>query len=114
MKTALTQESITPLLQSLQHSNVEFSRLYPGDSPARQPVHTVYGGAQIFKADTTNKLGAAALHALEEYAPTPTVFAKALGLKGSVSEQKILYNRVVEKLKAEPVEDFRIDFEDGY
>jgi len=25
-----------------------------------------------------------------------------------------IYNRVIEKLKREPVEDFRIDFEDGY
>jgi len=25
-----------------------------------------------------------------------------------------VYNRVLEKLKREPVEDFRIDFEDGY
>jgi hypothetical protein len=25
-----------------------------------------------------------------------------------------VYSRVIEKLKREPVEDFRIDFEDGY
>jgi hypothetical protein len=114
MKTSFTQESINPLLQSLRNSNAEFSRLYPGDSPARQPVHTVYGGAQIFKADTPKKLGATALHALEENAPNASTFAKALGLKGRPSEQKILYGRIVEKLKREPVEDFRIDFEDGY
>ncbi len=114
MKTSLTQESITPILQNLHHSNTEFSRIYPGDSPARQPVHTVYGGAQIFKADTAKKLGATALQSLKEYAPSAAALAKALGLSGNASDHKLLYKRILEKLNSEPVEDFRIDFEDGY
>jgi hypothetical protein len=114
MTQVLTQETIASILQRLHQSNMEFSTFYPGDSPTRQPVHTFYGGAQIFKADTARKLGATALNTLKEYAPTSAAFAKALGLKGKISEHKILYNRIVEKLKLEPVEDFRIDFEDGY
>src|SRR5207245_488706 len=106
MKTSFTPDSITPLLQSLRLSNAEFSKLYPGDSPARQPVHTVYGGAQIFKVDTAPKLGAAALNALRENAGTASIFAKAMGMKSNASEQNTLYNRIVEKLKTEPVEDF--------
>ena len=110
MKQSFSQDLITPILQNLHHSNTDFSGSYPGDSPARQPVHTVYGGAQIFKADTAKKLGATALRALDEYAPNASAFAKALGLSFPASQQKLLFNRIVDKLKTEPVEDFRIDF----
>jgi citrate lyase beta subunit len=73
-------------------------------------VHTVYGGGHLFRADTAQKLGSVALRTLEEYAPDPATLSSALGL---TSEEKI-YARVVEKLRREPVEDFRLDFEDGY
>ncbi len=112
--TSLTPETMQSALAQLQQINASIARYYPGDSPARQPIHTVYGGAQIFKSDTARKLGAVALKSLEDYAPTPTSFAKALKLGGSAALHKILYKRIVEKLRREPVEDFRIDFEDGY
>ena len=102
------------VLGRLQDLNRAFHQRYPGDSAARQPVHTVYGGAQIFKADTASKLGATALASLEENAPTPAIFARALALSGGAKLHKMLYERIREKLKREPVEDFRIDFEDGY
>ncbi|HMD13868.1 MAG TPA: phosphoenolpyruvate kinase, partial [Bacteroidota bacterium] len=98
----------------MSESNIAFHKQYPGESPRRQPVHTVYGGAQIFKADTAQKLGATALQSLKDYAPNPSAFAKALGMKGTPAYHKLLYARTVEKLQREPVEDFRIDFEDGY
>lgn len=78
----------------------------------RQPVHVVYGGAHIFKSDTIQKLGRIALNTLTEYANDHSTFAKVLGINENYC--KIVYNRVTEKLKTEPVEDFRIDFEDGY
>ncbi len=79
----------------------------------RQPVHTVYGGAHLFKAATAPRLGELALRALDEHARNPTVFATALGyFPGPVFETA--YTRVAEKLRREPVEDFRIDFEDGF
>jgi citrate lyase beta subunit len=78
----------------------------------RQPVHTVYGGAHLFRADSAAKLGALALRALDEYAPTPAALAQALGLDPGLT--RIIYPRVRAKLEREPVEDFRIDFEDGY
>src|SRR5215471_15804863 len=88
----------------------------PDISPAgrseRQPVHTVYGGAHLFAADTTAKLGAIALRTLREYAPDAATLSAALGLQGDLSAR--LYPRVVEKLQREPVEDYRIDFEDGF
>ena len=78
----------------------------------RQPVHVVYGGAHLFKSDTARKLGILAERALAEYAPDAATLAKALGIRDDLAAT--VYNRVVEKLRREPVEDFRIDFEDGF
>jgi hypothetical protein len=78
----------------------------------RQPVHVVYGGAHLFKSDTTRKLGALAERALAEYAPEAATLAEALGIRNDLAE--IVYQRVAEKLRREPVEDYRIDFEDGF
>ena len=112
MKTSLSIESIRDVIAPLREANVTFQRRYPGESGSRQPVHTVYGGAHLFKADSAAKLGALALRALEEYAPQPGAFADALGLSPGLAAD--VYARVREKLRREPVEDFRLDFEDGY
>ena len=87
---------------------------FPGESGDRQPVHTVYGGAQIFKADSAAKLGATARAALGAYAPDAATLARALGRDPDDDLIAAVYPRVVEKLEREPVEDFRIDFEDGF
>ena len=114
MINSISPESTKQVLNRLQEANASFAKLYPGESPARQPVHTVYGGAQIFRADTARKLGATALQIIKDYSPNTSAFAKAVGLKGSKGYHTLLFNRIIEKLKREPVEDFRIDFEDGY
>jgi citrate lyase beta subunit len=76
-------------------------------------VHTVYGGAQLFSADSVPKLGRVAIDALERYAPDPTVLGRALGIESHPALHRI-HERVRAKLEREAVEDFRIDFEDGY
>ena len=78
----------------------------------RQPVHTVYGGAHLFTHDTCQKLGALARQALKEYAPDPDALSHAFELPQELARR--IYPRVVDKLTREPVEDFRIDFEDGF
>lgn len=90
----------------------EWARSHPGDPDARQPVHTVYGGADLFRADTARRLGDLALRSLEAYAPDAGPLADAIGLDSGIAQA--VYARVVAKLEAEPVEDFRIDFEDGF
>jgi citrate lyase beta subunit len=80
---------------------------------ARQPLHTVYGGAHLFKADTARRLGERALVALDEHGG-PGEFASAFGLDVDPSLAGKIRERVASKLRREPVEDFRIDFEDGY
>lgn len=80
--------------------------------PGRQPVHTVYGGAHLFKASTARTLGSLAIRSLEEFASEPREFAEALGIPAPIAQT--VHERVRLKLEREPVEDFRIDFEDGY
>jgi hypothetical protein len=128
MPQALTTEATREILALLEHANRRIAAAYPGEAPHRQPVHTVYGGAHLFKADIAAKLGAGARDTLAEYAPDPGTFARALGLGTSAAERgtiggerareadlaESVHRRVIEKLEREPVEDFRIDFEDGY
>jgi citrate lyase beta subunit len=104
---------LPPILARLAEANASFAGKYPGESGRRQPVHTVYGGAHLFRSDTARRLGDLALRSLETYAPNAKAFAEALGLSGQRLDAA-LYVRVREKLGREPVEDFRLDFEDGY
>lgn len=144
MKFTLTTDEMNAYCQDLALSNGEFKSHYPADSFERQPVHTVYGGANLFKAGFATKLGDIALKTLDTYAPNYSVFARALGLPGAdtlpansielagltkaleedADKVRIsnppawlaftVYNRVLHKLKTEAIEDNRIDFEDGY
>lgn len=66
----------------------------------RHPVHVLYGGAHLFRAGLVPKIGRIALAALDA-AP------------GELGDEGVL-ERVRAKLEREPVEDYRIDFEDGY
>ena len=110
---SLKDSDLKPILQKLKRVNEGVARAFPGEPGDRQPVHTVYGGAHLFRADSAKKLGAVALKALDEYAPNAETLSRALALPADV-DPAIVRARVVEKLRREPVEDFRIDFEDGY
>lgn len=113
-KSSLQPDEIDNISAALSDANKAFMRHYPGESNRRQAVHTVYGGAHLFKADSPQKLGAVALRSLQEYAPDGKTLAEVLGTSGDEQLAHKVYDRVVEKLKREPVEDFRLDFEDGY
>lgn len=97
---------------SLAPVDAELERRYPGDPGTRQPVHTVYVPGDAFAADTLRTWGDRALAALDEHAPDAASFAAVLGLDGALAED--VYGRVRAKLEREPVEDLRVDFEDGY
>ena len=107
------------LLGPARRAGAAFARAYPGESGSRQPVHTVYGGAQLFKSDSVPKLGVLALKTFAEHAPSAGAFAAAIGLTtpeatAPAEFAATVHARVKAKLEREPVEDFRIDFEDGY
>lgn len=97
----------------LREANLIFAGEHPGEGPGRQPVHTVYGGAQLFASDSVPKLGSIALRAMDQYAADAATLGKAVGISDHPALPTI-NERVRDKLKREPIEDFRIDFEDGY
>ncbi len=111
--TVLDSEELADASRQLREANLAFAIAHPGESPGRQPVHTVYGGAQLFAADSVPKLGGIALRAMDQYAPDPATLGKALGISDHPALDTI-FQRVRDKLEREPIEDFRIDFEDGY
>ena len=73
----------------------------------RQPVHTCYVPASKVTEDVVRSWGAQALAALDSQPD-----AVAALLPGALAPR--ILDRVRAKLAAEPVEDLRIDFEDGY
>lgn len=112
MNTTLTTSDISTITAPLEHALEPFMRRFPGSAGERQPVHSVYGGAHLFKSDTARKLGEVATRFLDQHGGDPFTFARIVGLPDIHAET--IWQRVVEKLAREPVEDFRIDFEDGY
>ena len=102
------------LLTGLEEPLAEHQARYPGDAGRRQPVHTVAGGAQLFRRDTAAKLGRIARGYLDRYAGDPVALADALGGTWSPGLAEVVYRRVRGKLEREPVESFLIDFEDGF
>lgn len=87
--------------------------LYPTPEPAWQPVHTVYVPADAFDAGTVATWGATASALLAAHLPTPAALAEPFGLDAADLAAAVR-ERVAAKLRTEPVEDLRIDFEDGY
>ncbi len=143
MKQSISNTEKDAILNELGVANKAFQKIYPGDKPDRQPVHTVYGGADLFTSDSAEKMGHAALKTLLNNAPDFVALAKAIelpehellpndaaGIKSLINKMDAsseadrkkesawlaytTYNKVVEKLKTEALEDFRIDFEDGF
>lgn len=140
MELSISTDKKDQILKELGEANIAFQNIYPGDKPDRQPVHTVYGGADLFTANSAEKMGRVAMNTFTTYAPNFVEFAKALELEGyehlPTDESKVrdlteslkksenknspawlpftVYNKVKNKLATEPVEDFRIDFEDGF
>src|SRR5712692_5413949 len=110
--TSLSDSKLREHVRRLEQVQQSFASRYPGERGTRQPVHTVYGGAHLFRSDTTRKLGDLAIKALDQYAPEPRTFAEAIRLPPGLAET--VHGRVRKKLEREAVEDFRIDFEDGY
>jgi citrate lyase beta subunit len=144
MKRTLPPESLAEIYARLEQAHKALRRHYPGPPGERQPVHVVYGGAHLFRSGIARRLGELALGSLDEYAGNSIAFARAIGLHGATSLPDsphrmaeiakfveadpdrartenppafwahTLYRRIREKLRREPVEDLRIDFEDGY
>ncbi|WP_186320748.1 DUF6986 family protein [Kocuria rhizophila] len=92
----------------LAGTDADLARFLPGDSGTRQPVHTCYVPADLVTERTPAEWGAAAALAAEEAGG----LAALAGVDDAAAPD--LVQRVARKLREEPVEDLRLDLEDGY
>jgi citrate lyase beta subunit len=90
--------------ERLERADSALAAQFPGDRAGRQPVHTVYVPANRYQAALCPEWGEQALAAVDDHA---AVFADLV-------QDDDIVARVREKLEIEPIEDLRIDFEDGY
>ena len=96
----------------LAHADDVLSRRYPGERPDRQPVHTVYVPADRYDEELVPRWAAQARETLDAHAAVAGELAEAFGLTRDLADD--VHERVRAKLDREPIEDLRIDFEDGY
>ena len=142
MKSILDQNKTSGILKQLAGANRSFEENYPGKSLRRQPVQTFYEGAHLFKAESAKNFAQLANKSLTDFAPDFVSFANALGLKDveslpdnnaaidalltEIQNNGIdpknsavwlawrVYVQVKKKLEREAIEDFRLDYEDGF
>ncbi len=84
---------------------------YPGPGDSRQPVHTVYVPADAIGPGTAAGWGATARDLAAQDGGVEAL-CHELGLDPGLAAE--VAPRVEQKLLEEPVEDLRVDFEDGY
>ena len=109
---ALGPDFYTELDRRLGPSDARLLAEYPGEPGTRQPVHTVYVPADQYDAGTPRAWGQQAAEMLDRYAPDPDALAELVGIPPSLARE--VRPLVAAKLVSEPIEDLRIDFEDGY
>nr|BFE87722.1 hypothetical protein GCM10020093_103230 [Planobispora longispora] len=100
------------LIPGFAQTHREQSARYPAAAPGWQPVHTVYVPADRFGAETPAQWGAAALELFTRHLAGPGDLAAVFGVDAHLADD--VHARVAAKLRREPVEDLRVDFEDGY
>jgi len=109
--TGLSQSDHATADGMLRETDALLAREYPGDDGHRQPVHTVYVPADQFGPDFFADWGRRAINTVREHGGLGalcTVLGVPSDLGGAVAA------RVADKLESEPIEDIRLDFEDGY
>lgn len=111
MTTVLTPAHFALADAQLAATDELLATAYPGDSGARQPVHTVYVPADRFTPDLASEWGEQALEAAASVGGMEQL-AERTGIEASLIDS--VAERVRRKLAAEPIEDLRLDFEDGY
>ncbi|MBK8694251.1 MAG: hypothetical protein IPN17_18720 [Deltaproteobacteria bacterium] len=108
METSLDPTSLAPLVARPAS---------PEEASPWWPVHTVYGGAQRFSHDVVARVGRNALALLDTLAGSlAELRSLPFGLDAPLDDAALdrIHRGLRDKLTREPVEDYRVDFEDGF
>lgn len=108
----MTDALLAEVAALLGDDDAAFAAAYPGERSDRQPVHTCYVPADRVGPGTPVAWGEQALAVLDEHVPEAAALAGLTGV--TVEQAAAVLPRVRAKLAAQPVEDLRVDFEDGY
>ncbi len=101
-------EDAADLLPALASAHRDRPRAAPEPS-----IQTLYWGAHRFHVRSLAEIGDEARAVWAEHAPDPEALARILGWPADAIATQV-HAAVARKLEREPVEDIRIDFEDGY
>ncbi len=110
-QTSLNASDLAHIESKLSATDTLLDRNYPGDDGSRQPVHTVYVPADKFTPTFSADWGAQGLAAIEDFGGLEKLGA-LLGQDAELAAA--VAPRVAAKLTSEPIEDLRLDFEDGF
>ena len=113
MGTSLNSNDLERFIATLNNANQAFASRQTSTGTTRLPIHTLYGGAHLFRKGVVAKLAQLAQDHFTSFAPNAEAFANALQID-DLTIMKAVYERVLLKLQTEAIEDQRIDFEDGY
>ena len=94
------ERAIAQIDELLAPVDARLAAQYPGDRPGHQPIHSVYVPADRAHAGTVREWGEIATGLLAEHA--------------AVLDGRIPAELVERNLQTGPIQDLRIDFEDGY
>ncbi len=109
----LDGHTVEALLAPVGPGDDEAAAGWPGTPTTRQPVQVLYVPADRVHAGLVTDLGREARRLLATHAPDAATFAEAMGIGDETLAARVR-DRVAAKLEREPVEDLRIDVEDGY
>lgn len=129
-EAALDDSTLAAIDEQLRDTDAHLGNDYPGERDARQAVHTVYVPADVYTPDLPAVWGQRALDAVGEHGGMLRLaqrvveasreepgLVRPLGVRDDApdaQEIESLAAAVTQKLREEPIEDLRIDFEDGF
>lgn len=115
-RRAFNSNVLAGIEDRLAESDAALANLYPGDDGRRQPIQTTYVAADKFTPNLAFDWGQQALDAAERAGGLAAVAVDARVVSGHDAAERAdaLAALVENKLRTEPIEDLRLDFEDGY
>ncbi len=110
-RPVLSDSALAGLDARLADTDARLAAAYPGKDGRRQPLHTVYVPADRYDPELPQRWGAQALELAAVHGGMEKL-CRTAGLAPELAAE--VAPRVVAKLEREPIEDLRLDFEDGY